>query len=286
MILVITVAGTFGIVFMLSYQHVSKLKLDNDIHTIICGDSHTQTALNDSIIPNSLNIAHSSEHYLYTYNVLKLLLRNNRQIRTVILGFSYHNLSSFYDDYLFDEDKTQYMYPRYFTVLDAEAMSLLVSNNFGGFLTDLKNTYHGVYRHINARELLDYSFIGWFYQSDRNYKNDSTVSRAIKEHYFNDDQSMQGFSAFQLIYLDRIIELCRLHDVRLILINSPLSKEYRARVPEEFIDRFNEFAKSHDQQLLDYHDFEVPERCWGDGDHLNSSGAKIFSAYIVESMHD
>lgn len=284
--LIITIAGTFGIVFMLSSHNARNLKIDDDIYTLICGDSHTKTALNDSIIPNSLNIAHSSEHYLYTYNVLKVLLKKNPQIRTVILGFSYHNISSFYDDYLFEQDKTQYMYPRYFTILDTEAMSLVLSKNFKGFLVDLKNTYHGVYRHINARELDDYSFIGWFYNSNRNNKNDSTVNRAIQEHYYNQEQDSQGFSSFQMIYLERIIDLCHREKVRLLLMNCPLSKEYLGRVPPKFIDSYNEFAEKHEAIMLDYHDFEVPEKCWGDGDHLNKSGAEIFNAYIEESMHD
>ena len=284
LILFIVVSGTFGITFMLSYKNVSDISLDEDIQIIICGDSHTKTALNDSIIPHSLNIAHSSEHYLYTYNVLKVLLKNNPQITTVILGFSYHNISSFYDDNIFEQDKTQYMYPRYFTVLDLNTISLLMHHNFDGFLTDIKDIYHGVYRHINAKELDDFSFIGWFYQSHRNNKNDSTVNRALQEHYYRKDHSMLGLSAFQLVYLDRIVELCQKKDVRLLLVNCPVSREYRIRVPQKFVDGYDEFARKYDRLVFDYHEFPVPERCYGDGDHLNISGSEIFSVHLLDEM--
>ena len=283
LILLIVLTGVFGITYLLSYRNVSKLTLDGNIHTLICGDSHTKTALNDSIIPNSLNIAHSSEHYLYSYNVLRVLLKNNPQVSTVILGLSYHNLSSFYDDYIFEPDMTQYMYPRYFTVLDGKAMSLIIRDNFDGFQRDFKDIYHGIYRHINARELDDYSFIGSFYKSSRNNKNDSTVNRALQEHYYNNDNSLQEISAFQLEYLMKIMKLCVNEKVKLILINCPLSNEYKSQVPQKFLDSYDLEAYEYGHYLLDYHDFDVPEEFWGDGDHLNILGSEIFSSFILDN---
>ncbi len=247
LVLIVVLSGILTITFMLSYKNAGSLILDKDIHTLICGDSHTKTALNDSIIPNSLNIAHSSEHYLYTYNVLRVLLENNPQISTVILGLSYHNMSAFYDDNIFDEDRTQYMYPRYFTILDKESMKMILTNNFQGVLGDFKNIYHGLYRHIDAKELEDYSFIGWFYRSERMNKNDSTVGRAIQDHYYQADGSLQSFSALQLVYLKEIIELCHSKNLDLILINCPLSEEYLAGVPQQFIDNYNGLMKDYGQ---------------------------------------
>jgi len=281
LILLIAVAGTFGITYLLSYRNVSNITLDDNIHTIICGDSHTKTALNDSVIPNSLNISHSSEHYLYTYNVLKVLLRNNPQVRTVILGFSFHNMSSYYDDNLFEPEKTQYMYPRYISVLDRKAFSTILTSNVRGFVRDIKDIYQGVNRHIGAKELSQYGFIGGFYDSDRANKNDSTLRRALMEHYYNPDQSLQGFSTFQLLYLRSISDLCREANVRLILMNCPVSREYRAQIPAKFIANYYGIAEEYENAFMDYHDYFVPEESYGDGDHLNKSGSKLFSLYFL-----
>ncbi|RLD82235.1 MAG: hypothetical protein DRJ15_02085 [Bacteroidetes bacterium] len=284
LILLITVSAAFGITYMLSYRNVSNIKLDKDTHILICGDSHTKTALNDSIIPNSLNIAHSSEHYLYSYNVLRVLLANNPQITTVLLGMSYHNLSTFYDDYIFDQAMTQYMYPRYAAVLDINSIPLILNHNFEGFTTDFKDIYHGAYRHINSRKLDDYSFIGWFYKSKRNNKNDSTINDALEKHYYRSGQDLYSISEFQLIYLRKIMKLCIYQDVKLKLINCPLSTEYHSQVPTEFLEYYDNLNSEFGQFILDYHDFTVPENCWGDGDHLNLSGSMIFSEFVVREM--
>lgn len=281
LILLIAVAGTFSITYFLSYRNVSNITLDDNIHTIICGDSHTKTALNDSIIPNSLNIAHSSEHYLYTFNVLKILLKSNPQIRTVILGFSFHNMSSYYDDNLFEPEKTQYMYPRYISVLDRKAVSMILTSNLSGFVRDIKDIYQGVNRHIGAKDLSQYGFIGGFYDSDRTNKNDSTLRRALMYHYYNPDQSLQGFSTFQLLYLKSIFDMCRDANVRLILMNCPVSREYRAQIPARFIEHYYEVAEKYEDVFIDYHDYIVPEDFYGDGDHLNKSGSKLFSLYFI-----
>jgi len=284
LILLFLGSGIFWITFMLSYNNVSNITLDKEVNILICGDSHTKTALNDSIIPNSLNIAHSSEHYMYSYNVLQVLLRNNPQITKVILGLSYHNLSSFYDANVFEKSKTQYMYPRYFVTLDFTTIANLVATNPSGFFGDFKDIYHGVYRHINAKNLGDYSFIGWFYDSDRNNKNDSTINSALEMHYFPAEGEVFEASAFQMEYILEIVQLCNDMNVQLILLACPLSKEYRAGVPLKFQELYTSVKTENNDCIWDYHNFVVPDSCWGDGDHLNLSGSMIFSDFIAGKM--
>jgi len=48
-------------------KRVEKLALDKNISTLICGDSHPMCAIDDKIIPNSINISLSAECYYYTY---------------------------------------------------------------------------------------------------------------------------------------------------------------------------------------------------------------------------
>lgn len=287
-IVIALMAGIVGTVYLISNHYVSSLNIDENIQTLICGDSHTQTAINDELIPNSLNIAHSSEHYLYSYNVLKLLLGNNPQIQNVILGFSYHNISSAQDDYLFEPDKSQYMYPRYISVLDRKSFTKLITANPKGFINDFKDIFQGFNRHIGAEELHRFGFIGGYYSSDLTNKNDSTIQHTINNHYLGDKGMPQGYSDIQISYLQSIVELCRVEDVKLILINCPISKEYKAMIPESFIYTFQDKATQFGPLVIDYSDFSVPENCYGDGDHLNASGAEIFSAYLldqIDSLH-
>lgn len=274
----------FGTVYLISNYYVSSLKIDKNIHTLICGDSHTQTALNDKLIPNSLNIAHSTEHYLYTYNVLKLLLRNNPQIQNVVLGFSYHNISSSRDKFIFAPEMTQYMYPRYISVLGRKSFSQLITSNPSGFFNNFKDIVRGFNRHIGARELYHFGFIGGYYYSEVANKNDSTINHTIKMHYFDENGEEHGYSDLQTEYLQSIVDLCWEENVELVLLNCPISKEYKAMIPESFIETYLSQTKQYGTIVLDYSDFSVPENCYGDGDHLNTFGAEIFTQHLLEEL--
>ena len=83
---------------------LDNITLSKNVTTIICGDSHTKSAVNDSLLQHSINISQTSEHFLYTYNVLAFTLKNNPQIKKVILGVSYHSFSEIYDSYVFDKN--------------------------------------------------------------------------------------------------------------------------------------------------------------------------------------
>src|SRR6266545_1841324 len=66
--------------------------LNSDVHGLIIGDSHTMTSLNPGMLPSFVNFSQMVESYFYTYYKLKHLLEKNPQIKTVVLGYSYHNL--------------------------------------------------------------------------------------------------------------------------------------------------------------------------------------------------
>ena len=81
-------------------QKLQKCQFNKNISTVICGDSHPMSAINDNILKNSINISNDSQHYIYTYNVLKIVVKNNPQIKTVILGSSFHSFGE-YDKVIF-----------------------------------------------------------------------------------------------------------------------------------------------------------------------------------------
>ena len=56
--------------------------------TLIMGNSHAMSSLNDEIIENSVNVAQHSEHYFYTYYKAKKLLSLNPSLKNLIVSFS------------------------------------------------------------------------------------------------------------------------------------------------------------------------------------------------------
>lgn len=284
LIAALLISSTSLITYLLAQNRLDNIRVPEDINVIICGDSHTQTAIDDKIYPRAINISQSSQHYFYLYSVLNKILENNPQIDTVIVGFSYHSLSEFYDDYLFEEEFSKHMYTRYFSILDLHSIGFLFFKNFSGIANDFNNIFKSVKKNLKEKDLKDYQFIGKFYDSDRTNKNDSTVMRAINTHFFQDDGSKQGFSDYQLFYLERIIQLCRENGIRLYLVNCPISQDYRSKIPHKFINNYNVFWQEHRELILDYNDFPLPEDHFGDGDHINVYGARIFTEFLKKQL--
>jgi hypothetical protein len=155
-------------------------------------------AINDSILKNSINISSFSQHYLYTYNVLNVLLANNPQIKTIILGTSFHSFSE-YDKYISDDDFAIQHYPNFFPILNYESANTIVSNNFRSFINSGDDVIKLMMRSILSKDksYRKFPFIGYYHESENSNLNDSTVSRAINRHYYQTNGAEQGFSVYQ-----------------------------------------------------------------------------------------
>ena len=264
---------------------VNNIRIDESTHILILGDSHTQSGIDDSKIKNSLNISQSSEHFLYSYNVLKLLLDNNSQIDKVILGVSYHSFGKSYDKYIQDEDKTIVMFPRYLPILDKESITDINELPLKQLKGIFKNIVIGLF---NNSAIQNYSFIGSFYNSNRSNLNDSTINAAIQRHYFTESGNVQKYSDYQVKYLNKIVELCSAKNIELIVVNTPINNNYYKNIPENFVTNYYSTIQLFGDKIYfyDFHSVFFPKDCYGDGDHLNSIGAKRLSLLISERINE
>jgi hypothetical protein len=266
--------------------HINKFKLDENIDIIISGDSHTQSSVNDSILNHSVNVSQSSEPYLYSYNIIKFLVKKNPQIKTVILGYSFNNLTESYDGVIYDEEWTKLNYPKYLPMLDAESYRLLISGNAKGILKSAPNICSTTLNVlIKPSVISSYPFLGHFYGSPHSNMNDSTIKKAIFRHYMK-NSGEQEFSDIQGEYLRKIVQFCNSRQIRIILLNTPVNKRYYDKIPAKFISKYYSMANELKQQavLFDLHDYHLADSCFGDGDHLNIFGAEILSKKLDSLM--
>ena len=120
LILPIIIGGLIFPVFVIGISTIaSEDQLKPYIKNVYLGDSHIQYAINDSIIPNSLNLATTSESFYFSYYKLKLLLDNNPAVENVYLGFSYHSLSNYYERFI-SGDYSSAIAPKYFYILPSK----------------------------------------------------------------------------------------------------------------------------------------------------------------------
>ncbi len=261
------------------------LELGSETTTIILGDSHTECALDDEIIPNTENMSQSADCYLYSYVKLRELLRHNPQIDTVVLTYSYHNLAISQDEWLLDNNTLVSKLNRYYFLMNSGEIAHLLGINprpLGGVMTTIfKTNIEALVEVLKGNFTLEYLNIGRYLYLDRN-KLDESLKRLAEE-----PDKPDAYSDIQKEYLVKIRALCVEQDKTLMLMKTPIHRALRDK-HDVLKDAYYQFYREHlgDITLLDYGQFAVPDSCYSDADHLNYKGARLFSNYIEENGYD
>ena len=300
--------SVISVVLILSsivYNHIKtayladkNLSITPNTHILILGDSHAETAFNDSIIPNSHNVAFHAEHYLFTYFKLKKLLHANPQIDKVILSFGPHNISQSADVTIFSESRNSRSFARYFMLLNSEGVNDTYSSSQNwrtnylkwkfGIPFQLKLEAKLIYKTIFNKpiSLNDFPFIGEFYKSNEHTFNN--VNTAIHAHYFADNKLLNE-SDLAIKYLYKIIDLTTSKGIKLYLVNTPQHKDYFNNIPDYFKNAYkkeiNRIAHNYPDVIhLDLSQLKIDNSKFGDYHHVNNKGAQIVSLVLIQNL--
>lgn len=279
-------------------------KLAPNINTLIVGDSHTETSLDPSFLPGSVNVSASGESIFFTYYKLKyFLMQNPGVVHNVILAFSYHNISKKYqEDYLFDDIKASYSMGNYYNYLDYSGKIKLVdSRNLNNFVVySLKNELGFPlmeYKEGNTLKLLFKNYIksseiegfGGFHAYENSDLDQNKTKLKIKLYYFDDNENYAGYSQIMIDSLDNIASMCAKDHIRLYLYNAPLNLAYRHQVPVAAYDGYDKVVKSlmdryFNVTLLDFSKEPLGDSFFLDGDHVNKIGAIAVSRKLSNQL--
>ena len=277
----------FGVVSLLllanflfnSYQ----LKKAPNLHgakTIIIGDSRIMTAINPDLIPNSVNIAQNSESYIITYYKLKYLLRHNKGVERVILGFSYPSFSAYLDHIFKNDMATLDVLNRIYPIMSIR--------DFHGLEVDEQKYYQVLFKNLCAYPHTNHhQYMGGFVKLQPGIER-ANLQSTIMRHYFDKDSNNIGISVCARQYLDSIITLTRDNHTELVLVNVPLHKDYLAKIPPNFIDYYNNAKDYYEQagiKILDYSHIPLDNTYFKDYNHLSAEGADWVTQKIKEDLH-
>jgi hypothetical protein len=123
------------------------------------------------------------------------------------------------------------------------------------------------------------SQIGGYVYLDRDLK-DSLVNVNTQT-----SASLNSISEKNLYYLDAIIEYCKKNGVEPVLIRSPLHERYRGYENEKLYNQVIEKRYSS-VVYLDFSKFPLPDSEFGDFEHLNYKGARIYSKWFADILQD
>lgn len=256
--------------------YIKPYIVNENTNTIIVGDSHVQYAINDSLIPGYKNISLNSEGYIYSYSKIKNIIKYNPHVKNVFLGFSYHNLSSYFDNYI-TGDFAQSVMPRYIEVIDLRESLTLIWTSPHLIRPALKAL-------ISTRN--NYSYIGAFPDYSNFAFNKESMQKMLEVQYFSKGE-LRGISDINKRYFTEIVKLCNNYGVNLTLINTPLHNDFLRKIPNKYINEYNSILGKYRIQIIDFKGLELTNNCFlPDGSHLNTKGALLTTEYFKKIVKD
>lgn len=280
----------FGILMIISgciyggIDYLNSKKMNDYVGSVnkksaYIGDSHIQNGINDELITDGINFSQNGESYYFSYQKLKRILALNQQLKIVYLGFGYHNLSSYYDDYVFGKYNNE-ISSRYFFILPASEKQKFIKCNLGDEILYFKNIFEkGITNLLRKKD--KYSFLGYYQNGFHNVESrKKSMDKRIQLQFFNETK-IANFSEVNIIYLKKIITLCKENNKDLIVLNTPLDPYYKNNIPRQYIDKYNQIIETQKLRVIDFHNLKFQKNDFiKDGDHLSVKGSILISKFL------
>ncbi|MBP6456742.1 MAG: hypothetical protein KA275_08440 [Chitinophagaceae bacterium] len=258
------------------------VKINPKSEFIIIGHSHPEVALNDSLIDNFSNCAASAESYFYSYQKLKKIIEQNKNIKVVFIEFSNNQINEEINNWIWDDEHLSVRYPRYAPLLDFKEHKILLEKNPSGFVNALSLSLN---RNLNNLLYRNYDFSAL--RNGYLKKHGSKVDSLIKALYTKPclEKSMGGTSVVNIEYLKKIIKFCNEQNKKVFLMRCPLHRMYPMLSNEKIYRNYvlDTFSKT---EYLDFKDFPLKDSDFYDFDHLNVHGAIKFSVFFNNLIKD
>ena len=255
-------------------------KVEKNKNVLILGDSHTENAIDDTVFKNSVNLSHSADAYFYSYLKIRKMKKENPQIDTLLLALSNHNLLIEYEErWMFNTANIKSKFRIYTDLMNfSDFMFLLKSEPSAVIQGIIESPKYSIKLLFNGD--LTERDLGKFQPSQRN-----SLLKDIEQFKNNKKQRSLEYSSVETNYLFNIVDFCKVNDIELIFISTPLHPVYTKRKGKEF-EALNKFYNSElsEFKYLDFSKLDMPDTCFQDMDHLNVKGAELFTRQLIKEM--
>ena len=272
----VLIIGILGSVFAVRYVLINRVswKLPNETNVLFMGASHILNGINDAKYPNSINLASSSERYLFTYLKLERLLKQNPQIDTLFLEMAPTDIWENTDTKYYTVNELSDFLPKYFLFFNKEEWNIYTEKIF----PQIDNSFF-----INTFIPKIIKFIPpknihyWGAYAPR-----EQVFDRFKDKYKSSIRNNNEGNAINHLYLRKIINLAKEYDVKLLFLYMPMYEPERFYNQEEYYEAYEKYFS--DVELLDYNKFDMPDSLRADEHHLNTAGAEYFTLKLHHDM--
>ena len=259
-----------------TYKREYMEQYSGQIQTLILGSSNAYDGLNPSVLPNAFNLANSSQTLEDDYRLLVKYIDSMDSLQTVIVGLGYHTLGAAMED----NRRTYYtiymdLYPRWpmskysFEVCNPEMLVKKVIKY--SVSRDVTRCDSLGQRMGHTREAAESGAEWWNKDVLSLVDNDRLVigncELVIEEN---------------TRYLHAIVELCKAHEVKPVVVMMPGMKEYKRKLPKEQVALMDSVLRSFDSEVvcIDASDWEIPEDGWYNATHLTKEASSEYTKQI------
>lgn len=269
----------------------------HDVELLMMGSSHIGMQVDARIMgPNAFTLSTPGESYIQTYYRLRYVLEHtDHPIDTVVLPASLHS---------FIVQQTTRMdvapWPKYLDYWEIGAEFGERTNYALKFARNALVPYAGRFEDFVIEANDDWSveetieMQGTKFIPDREMDAETLKYLSavrVRDHFWEGMKQQFWFDERVARYLEKVLDLAQEHDIRVVLVRTPLAEEYwrlaNERIDVEYLDRrVADFIQGRSKvSYLDYYDlyFDRPELFF-DGDHLGEAGSAIFTEHLAREL--
>lgn len=258
----------------------AEFKLASQPKYLLLGHSHPECAFNDSLIPQLKNMGRSGESYYYTYYKAKKLLEQNPSVETVLIECTNNQINREMDAWVWEDQYLSEQYTTYAAFIPLRDQYVLLQHNLKGYPNALS-----VSNRFKMTALLwkEYDFshqIGGYLYLVRD--KTEALLESMDTLYTKSKRSsapLKAISETNLLYLEKTIALAQQHHKKVILLRSPQHPNYKG-YHNEVVYQNMLHTRFGSLDYMDFSDFPLSNDQYGDLDHLNHKGAKVFSGWF------
>lgn len=260
---------------------LTKVNFSPDSNILVLGDSNSECAINDKVFKRSENVSAPAESYYYSYLKLEKILEYNQTIDTVLLSFSPHN--TFDNTWFESKNHIKHNFCRYYPFMSVEDFNCLLKEQPQSVVYALRpialQFLKNIFRTITNSDPLQ---LGGFTALGLD-RLESALQSLRTGAKIKDFKLPKNFNTttIELIYLNKIVELCRDKQVKLILINLPKHAELLSD-KRYGVGEFHKLYNTRFNQIdyFDFSNFSDEDKFFSDLVHLNKVGAIYFSNFL------
>ena len=271
-----------------SYKDQQLQNVAANVQTLIMGDSHAFYGINPAYFKDpTFNLSNISQSLLTDELLLEKHIANLPALKTVFINISYFTLSA--KDNALESNWRKYFYHHNMGITapsisfwNPQRYSMALIQRFDKSM-DLVQKYHNNYTIVNATPL------GYGMQDASDIvKDKEAISIVIANKHEDNSLDFKNNTA----RLQRIIALCKKHEVAVVLLETPVYPTYYNLLDTEKKEKIKSVLTtlSGVNDTVFYLDLSTDplfeKQDLRDADHLTNSGAKKCSEYLNAYLKD